>query len=177
MAADRTPGARPARAKAPVLCYHSGSMDSRRRLLYYILLNVFVSALVSGTILLVYDRIYRTNCATTLPATTPAQDGIRAEIISIAGAGTAPSEIVTIINDGSGSLILTGWYLRDAQGQTYTFPQVTLHPGAPLKVHTTAGQDTAGDLFWGRSSPVWTSGELAALYDAQNVARAFYRVP
>jgi hypothetical protein len=152
-------------------------MDSRRRLVYYILLNVFVSALVSGTILLFYDRLYRKNCDTTLPSTTPALDGIRAEILSVAGAGTADSEAVTIGNDGSTPLILTGWYLRDPQGLTYTFPQVTLHPGAALTVHTGSGRDTAADLYWGRSSPVWSSGELAALYDTQNVARAFYRVP
>jgi hypothetical protein len=152
-------------------------MDSRRRLLYYILLNVLVSALVSGTILLFYDRLYRKNCDTTLPSTTLAPDGIRAEILSVASAGTADSEAVTIKNDGSTPLILTGWYLRDAQGLTYTFPQVTLHPGAALTVHTGPGHDTAADLYWGRSSPVWASGELAALYDTQNVARAFYRVP
>jgi hypothetical protein len=152
-------------------------MDSRRRLINYILLNVIVSALVSGTILFFYDRLSRQNCATTLPPTTPAADGIRAEILSLAGAGTAESEVVTIQNDGSEPLFLTGWYLRDAQGLTYTFPQVTLHPGATLKIHTGSGRDTAADLYWGRSNPVWTSGELAALYDIQNVARAFYRVP
>jgi competence protein ComEC len=54
---------------------------------------------------------------------------------------------------------------------------VTLHPGATLKIHTASGHNTAADLYWGRTSPLWASGELAALYDAQNVARAFYRVP
>jgi hypothetical protein len=152
-------------------------MDSRRRLINYILLNVFVSALMTGTILFFYDRLSRNNCATSLPATTPVADGIRAEILSVAGAGIADSEVVTIKNDGSDPLILTGWYLRDAQGLTYTFPQITLHPGATLKIHTGSGHDTAADLFWGRSNPTWSSGELAALYDIQNVARAFYRVP
>ncbi len=165
------------RAAALVLCYHSDSMDSRRRLVYYILLNVFVSALVSGSILLFYDRLYRKDCATSLPAGTPALDGIRAEILGVASAGRVESEVVTLRNEGASALILTGWYLRDDQGLSYVFPQVTLHPGATLNLHTGSGRDTAADLYWGRSGAVWSSGELAALYDTQNVARAFYRVP
>ncbi|HTX80041.1 MAG TPA: hypothetical protein VMC62_10245, partial [Longilinea sp.] len=65
----------------------------------------------------------------------------------------------------------------DSKGNTYTFPQLTLYPGVIVQLHTIAGQDSPSDLYWGRSTPAWTSGELVALYDSQNIARAFYRVP
>jgi len=158
---------------------------NRRRLFYYILLNIFVSAAVTGTILFFYDRSHRSANATALTVPTPAgptvvspaSDEIKAGIVSVIGAGTAASEIVVVQNDSTGPLVLTGWTLKDGQGNTYVFPQLTLYPGGTLQVHTAAGQDTAVDLYWGRSSPVWSPGELAALYDAGGVARAFYRIP
>lgn len=160
-----------------VLCYHSGSMDSRRRLVSLILLNVLVSALVTGTILFFYDRAFRADCGLTLPVSTSLAAEIQVEIVSIAGARDAASEVVTIKNSGDQVVLLTGWYLRDSQGLTYTFPQLTLHPGALVQLHTGTGDDSATDLYWGRTAPVWTSGELAGLYDTRNIARAFYRVP
>ncbi len=158
------------------MCYDSGSMNSRRRSVSFILLNVLVSALVTGTILFFYDRAHQNDC-TSLPQVTPAVAEVTVVISGVNGAGTVGSEIVSIRNDGENELVLTGWTLKDSQGNTYTFPQLTLYPAGVVQVHTTTGKDTASDLYWDRSSPVWTSGELAALYDAQNLARAFYRIP
>lgn len=152
-------------------------MNSRRRTVSFVLLNIFVSALVTGTILFFYDRSHQADCTTSLPQTTPAAADVTVVITGVSGAGTAGSEIVSIRNDGVNPLTLTGWTLKDSQDNTYTFPQLTLYPDGIVQVHSASGKDTASDLYWGRSSPVWTSGELAALYDAQNLARAFYRIP
>jgi hypothetical protein len=158
-------------------------MDARRRLVYYLLINIFVSALVTGTIIFFYDRAYRPDCSTNLPDTTdvtPGTGDVNVSIVGVIGAGTVSDERVVIQNNGGEKLVLTGWYLKDNQGITYTFPQfpqLTLYPGAKVQVYTKSGIDTLPNLYWGRSSPVWTSGELAALYDPQNIARAFYRVP
>lgn len=151
-------------------------MNSRRRTVSFVMLNIFVSALVTGTILFFYDRAHQNDC-TSLPQTTPAAADVTVVITGVSGAGTLGSEIVSIRNDGADPLVLTGWTLKDSQGNTYTFPQLTLYPAGVVQVHSAAGKNTASDLYWGRSGPVWASGELAALYDAQNLARAFYRVP
>jgi hypothetical protein len=151
---------------------------TRRRLVLYLLLNVLVSVLVSGTILFFYDRAnHKTDCSTTEIIPTLASGSVKADIVSITGAGALSSESVVIQNNGDAALLLTGWTLKDSQGSTYTFPQLTIYPGGMVQVHTRPGVDTAADLYWGRSEPVWESGELAALYDTQNIARAFYRVP
>ncbi len=158
---------------------------NRRRLFYYILLNIFVSAAVTGTILFFYDR-GRSNPPVNavvptldgLSAASPLAADVKANIVSVIGAGQVGSEIVVIQNDGNSQLVLSGWRLKNSQGNTYTFPQlVTLYPGGTVQVHTGTGEDTAVDLYWGRSSPAWTPGELAALYDTSGVARAFYRIP
>lgn len=154
---------------------------NRRRLFYYILLNIFVSAAVTGIILFFYDRSHRADFSPgafipTLSGSTISPD-VKVNIVSVIGAGMAASEIVVIQNVGTGPLVLTGWRLKDRQGNSYTFPQLTLYPDGTVQVHTAAGEDTAVDLYWGRKDPAWSPGELVGLYDMGGVARAFYRIP
>jgi len=151
---------------------------TRRRLVLYLLLNALVSLLVSVTILYFYDRANRkTDCEPNGTLATNAPGGVATEIVSVTATGVLDNEAIVIQNIGDPALPLSGWTLKDSQGSSYTFPELTLYPGGSIQVHTRSGTDTATDLFWGRSEPVWESGELAALYDTQNIARAFYRVP
>jgi hypothetical protein len=151
---------------------------TRRRLVLYLLLNALVSLLVSVTILYFYDRANRkTDCDPGGIAATNVPGGVAAEIISVASAGVLENESIVIQNQGDQALPLSGWTLKDSQGSIFTFPELTIYPGGSIQVHTKPGTDTAADLFWGRAEPVWQSGELAALYDSQNIARAFYRIP
>jgi hypothetical protein len=158
-------------------------MGARRRLVSYLLINIFVSGLVTGTIIFFYDRAHRANCNPVQPDLTAlTSDGgsLNINIVGIVGAGTIASERVVILNNGNQKIMLGGWYLEDSKGTIYKFPQspeLTLFPGASVQVYTKAGTDTLPDLYWGRSDSIWDSGELAVLYDPQNIARAFYRVP
>ncbi|MGB8214940.1 MAG: lamin tail domain-containing protein [Anaerolineales bacterium] len=155
-------------------------MKSRRRLFYYLLINIFVSALVAGAVIFYYDHFHRVVCYPALPnvaTAIPDSGNINVNILGIIGTGTLQDEQMIIQNDGTGELGLTGWILTDNKGNLYTFPQLTLHPGVKVQLHTMAGKDSPTDLYWGRPAPVWSSGELAILYDAHGIARAFYRVP
>jgi hypothetical protein len=155
-------------------------MNSRRRLLVGILFNIFISAFVTGTIIFFYDLAHRddrSNCLPELATGLPGEGSVAVSITSVSGTGVLNDEQVVIRNNGSEALILTGWTLKDSKGITYTFPQLNLYPDGSLQVHTKTGTDRLPDLYWNRSAPLWESGELAVLYDAQNMARAFYRVP
>jgi hypothetical protein len=163
---------------------------NRRRLVYYLLLNVFVSACVTGAILFWYDRNYRAALAplpqaaapdqgqSASPQTTlqPEQD-IPVEIVSVVGAGTLSAEVVVVRYGGEGELGLANWQLKDGDGNTYTFPQLILYQNGAVQVHTVSGSDTVIDLYMGLRDPIWESGEVAELYDPQNTLRALYRVP
>jgi hypothetical protein len=150
----------------------------RRRLVLYILLNALVSALVTGTILYFYDRANpKANCCTGETIPTIASGSLNASILNANGAGVLASESVSIQNNGSDPIQLSGWMLKDGKGNIYIFPKLTLYPGGTVQVHSGTGSDTAADLYWQLSAPVWKSGSLVALYDTQNIARAFYRVP
>ena len=151
---------------------------SRRRLIFYLLLNALVSVLVSWTVLYFYNRANpKTDCATIEPLPTLVSDNVNVEVVSVSGAGVLGSEAVIIQNNGTAALVLIGWTLKDGLGSIFTFPQLTLYPGGTVQVHSGSGTDTAADLHWRLAAPIWKSGALVALYDTQNIARAFYRVP
>jgi len=162
---------------------------NRRNLVYYLLLNVFVSATVTIGILFWYDRNYRAVNQPSVQQSAPVsgdsdpvstvspQTDIAVKISSVVGAGTLSSEIVVVKFEGEGQLELASWQLKDEDGNTFKFPQLTLYPNGAVQVHTLTGTDTVIDLYWGIGEAVWNSGENARLFDAQGNLRAVYRVP
>jgi hypothetical protein len=160
----------------------------RRRLVLYVLLNIFVSACVTGAILFWYDRTYRATLApvpqpvavTTQGVSEPPlqpNEQVSVEIISVVGAGTLETEVVVVRYNGEGELGLANWQLKDDNGNTFTFPQLTLYTNGAVQVHTASGTDTVVDLYMGLRDPIWESGESARLFDLQDNLRAIYRVP
>jgi len=84
-------------------------------------------------------------------------------------------EWVEVANPGMLSREFTFWTLIDENNNTYSFPNgFVLNPGATVKVHTTLGNNTETDLFWGREDPVWDDGEVATLIDANGEIAARY---
>jgi hypothetical protein len=145
-----------------------------RRLLGYLLINVLVSVAVIIIILILYDRFIRA----APPAPSPVSPSHSAlEIAAVSGAGQIETETLTLRNTGAESLSLDSWSLKAATGATYTFPALTLQPGGSVSLHSAPGADTPSDLYWGLTDPVWQSGGLATLSDAQGTVEAVYRVP
>ena len=171
----------------------------RRRLFYYILLNVFISACVTGTILYWYDRnLKATSSAAAFapqagpeavaanPAASPSPSqpaplspnrDIPIEIVSVVGSGNLGAEVVILHYLGEGQLDLTNWQLKDEDGNIFLFPAIALVKDGAVQVHTATGINTVVDLYWGMPAPVWKSGETASLYDSSGNLRAVYKVP
>lgn len=101
----------------------------------------------------------------------------RVVINSVIGAGDLASERVFLTRTGFGELDLTGWQLRDQNGNVFTFPQLSLFESGAVNVWTTTGTPSVVDLYWGLQSPIWSSGEEVKLFDAQGKERARYVVP
>jgi hypothetical protein len=161
----------------------------RRRLLLYLLLNVFISSCVTGAILFWYDRNYRSNAPSPIqpapltnnepvpqPTLNP-QVSIPVEIVSIVGAGTLNAEWVIVHYKGDDQINLASWELRDEERHVFVFPQLVLHKDGAVQVHTSNGTNTAIDLYWNASDPVWQSGEKAELVDSSGNVRSTYTVP
>jgi len=118
-----------------------------------------------------------------IPSPIPTEDlsgngEVIVEITAVAGSGRLAEEIVQITNRGGQPIALLGWQLADADGYVYTFGPVTLFgDGAAIQLHTETGIDTHADLFWGLETPIWASGELVTLSDADGNAQAAYQIP
>jgi len=164
-------------------------MKDKKSWLPFLLINIFVSAAVTGGILFWYDRTYRQATLPSAPLSVPAAAAatpaatidpdaeISVEIVSVIGAGTLDAEMVLVRYTGEQELNLAGWHLEDEDKHVFAFPQLTLYPDGAVQVHTIAGQNTVVDLYWGLRQSVWESGETATLLDAQGVERASYEVP
>ena len=111
--------------------------------------------------------------------TAPSADGeALIEIAEVVGTGQLPLEAVQIVNNGSRETSLSEWKLADQFGNYYEFRAITLFgDGAGIKIHTTQGQDSATDLFWGEEESLWTSGDMVILYDADGTVIAKYEIP
>lgn len=161
----------------------------RRKLALYLLLNVFISACVTGAILFWYDRNYRSTALSPIQpapltgnqsAPQPTFDpkaNIPVEIVSVVGAGTLTAEWVVVAYKGDDQINLANWELRDENHHVFVFPQIVLHKDGAVQLHTTSGTNTVIDLYWNAGNAVWQSGEEAQLYDPNGNLRAKYKVP
>ena len=161
----------------------------RRRLLKFLLLNVFVSACVTGTILFWYARNERATSSAPVfaPPSGPgpaasvpeaiANSNSEIQIVSVVGADNLGAEVVILRYVGEGQVDLTSWQLKDEDGNLFLFPAITLVNGGAVQIHTAAGTNTVVDLYWNLSAPVWKSGETASLYDASGNLIVTYKVP
>jgi LysM repeat protein len=111
--------------------------------------------------------------------TEPAGEGEAIiEIAEVIGPGQLPLEAVQIVNNGGREVKLSEWKLADQFGNYYTFSPITLFgDGAGILIHTTAGQDSATELYWGEEESLWKSGDMVILYDAEGAVQAEFEIP
>jgi ABC-type Fe3+-hydroxamate transport system substrate-binding protein len=87
-------------------------------------------------------------------------------------------EYVCIKNEGQRPVEMGSWVLRNVLGRSYNFPPgFQLPAGATVKLHTGAGADSAGDLYWDyRVKPAWEKGDKLTLHNSEN-AEVFVSEP
>lgn len=110
-----------------------------------------------------------------LPTLTPSGPSL-IEISQVLGAADLASEMV-IVHNGGGVTDLEGWSLSGADGKRFTFPALTLFTDAQVNVHSTSGENTPSDLYWGRAEAVWSRGDLVTLRDEDEDIVDTYIVP
>lgn len=85
-------------------------------------------------------------------------------------------EWIEVHNDGTQTLSLGGWELRDATLKSFIFPNGTeLEPGSSIRV---TGGDGGGGLRWGNSEPLFSPfGDGAYLFDPDGDIRSYVDFP
>ncbi len=122
---------------------------------------------------------------TTTPSPTPTPStAANVKITKIFYDGLVPrtesDEYVEITNQGSESVDLKGWVLKDiSEGYpSFTFPSYVLQPGNSVRVYTNEIHPEYGGFSFGSGKAVWnnSSPDTAALFNAQGqeVSRRSY---
>lgn len=173
-------------------------MTAWKRLLFYLVLNIIVSAATTLAVITWWDRAHQT--PPTLPVnsapavaqqSTTSQPGGKPtpiatpiplnqpviEIKNVFGMGDLQNEVVVIKRVGDGELSLSKWKLADEAGHEYTFPELVLNKDGAVQVFTRAGVDTVIELYWGMTEAIWKSGGQVTLTDPQGIVRATYTIP
>ncbi len=110
----------------------------------------------------------------TLP---PTAANAQVAIVRIINPGNITAENVEIRNNGP-VVDLSGWSLRDNDGNNFVFPdQRRLFQGGTLTVFTRVGDDTPIALYWDREQAAFTSGESITLTDREGRAQSVFTVP
>lgn len=98
------------------------------------------------------------------------------EIVEILRAGDVTAEGISIRNNGN-VVDITGWIISDQDGNEYVFDEQLVFSNSVLTLYTRSGQDTPVSRFWGLEIPVWESGDVVTLIDADGDVQASYRIP
>lgn len=168
-------------------------MKNRKQLLFYILLNIIISAATTLLVLWIWDKpnqdvevtappvsSYLLENSAAEPVGTPIpldQEVIRIE--NIFGAGDVQNEMVELVRVGEGDLYLTGWQLRDEDGNAYNFPDgLIMFAGAEFNVYTrVSNSESVIEGYWKSAEAIWQPGETATLVDTRGNIRATYTIP
>jgi hypothetical protein len=171
-------------------------MRTIRRVLPYLIINVLVSAATTLGILYWWDQSRPVQPPPVLPQFTPVAanpnqnaqsprivptppplDQLVIEINNVFGVGDLQTEAVRLQRLGDGELWLTGWQLKDSDGNIYIFPELLLNKDGAIEVNTRAGTDTVIELHWGLTQAAFNPGEEVQLLDPQGNLRSSFRIP
>lgn len=107
--------------------------------------------------------------ASPTPEPTPTVEsptGIRVVEVN-ADVESVGEEYIVLKNTGDIPLDLSGWRVKDDDGNVYTFSDgVDLGTGETLTLHTARGTQTESDRYWWSDEQIWDDGgERLAIFD------------
>ncbi|HCU80584.1 MAG TPA: hypothetical protein DGN60_05415 [Chloroflexi bacterium] len=97
------------------------------------------------------------------------------EIRSVNSVGNLETESLVVVNWGT-TVSLLGWSIVSSAGDTYVFPELSLHESGQVTVNTSIGNNTVTDLYWGKSEAQWESGIKISLVDPSGNIHANYEI-
>jgi len=106
-----------------------------------------------------------------------APDDSNIKIVSIVGVDDLATEHIQIRSVSSEALPLEGWRLETDDGLVFVFPNITLFEYGAIDLYSRAGINSVVALYWGRSTPVFESGNRTVIYDAEGNVQAVYSIP
>lgn len=104
-----------------------------------------------------------------IPTSTPAPFGELNVVVSeVSAPGDLMGETLVILNKGAGTS-LADWKLEGSSLGIFVFPDIFLFSGGSIRIHTSAGENTASDLYLNQGEAAWTAGNSIILSDNKGV--------
>ncbi|MBN1218935.1 MAG: LysM peptidoglycan-binding domain-containing protein [Anaerolineae bacterium] len=118
-----------------------------------------------------------TRTPTSIPTSTPAPFGeINVVINEVVGPGDLRRETLVILNKGAGTS-LANWKLEGSSLGIFIFPDIFLFSGGSIRIHTSAGENTASDLYLNQGEAAWSPGKNVILTNDKGVEISRFTVP
>ena len=171
-------------------------MNQAKKLLFYIGLNIVVSAV---TVLSVHYIWEKTQLKDVLLDTSPeassavgeeaneevAKD-LLIEIGEVGGIGNLATEYVRLTRPDSepgDTVSLQGWRLADEKENDFIIleqsglPSLELHGQGAVNIYSKEGASSPIELYLGLSEPIWEPGETVSLIDPEGIVHDTYIIP
>lgn len=161
--------------------------------LLFIMLNIFISAVTTVIVLIIWDASHKTAEPQPSDAGGPAHainlsecDGtipegseVLLEVVNATGIGDIKKEEITIQYSGADTVCLNGWVIKGRGNNEYAFPKFyqLFTEGVQIKLRSRVGEDTALELYWDLVEAAWSPGEVINVVDAQGSIHSTFVIP
>lgn len=174
-------------------------MNQAKKLLFYIILNIIVSAVTILGVLYLWEKTQLKDVLLEAGSSSPAandgdgeeagsegEQGLLIEIGEVGGVGNLATEYVRLTRPGSDpgdTVSLQGWRLADEKDHDFVIldqsglPSLDLHGQGAVNIYTKEGTSNPIELYLGLSEPIWSPGETVSLIDPDGKVHDTYRIP
>jgi len=174
-------------------------MNQAKKLIFYIILNVIVSAVTIISVLYIWEKTHLKDVllesdslsSEVSPAAgedPSAEEGsdLLIEIGEVGGVGNLATEYIRLTRQGSDpgdTVSLQGWRLKDENNHNYLILEqsglasLDLHGQGAVNIYTKEGASNPIELYLGLSDPLWEPGETVTLLDPDGNAHDTYMIP
>jgi hypothetical protein len=174
-------------------------MNQAKKLLFYIVLNIIVSAVTILGVLYIWEKtqlkdVLLDSGNSSSESTSPIAEetngegdpNLLIEIGEVGGVGNLATEYVRLTRPGSDpgdTVSLQGWRLVDEDDNDFIIleqsglPSLELHGQGAVNIYSKEGASNPIELYLGLSEPIWEPRETVTLIDGEGNVHDTYRIP
>ena len=171
-------------------------MNQAKKLLFYIVLNVIVSAVTILAVLYIWEKtqlkdvLLDTDGQASSPAAVETEgensQDLLIEIGEVGGIGNLATEYIRLErpdSESSDTVSLQGWRLADENNNDFVIleqsglPSLDLHGQGAVNIYSKEGASNPIELYLGLDSPIWEPGETVTLIDPEGYVHDTYQIP
>ena len=173
-------------------------MNQAKKLLFYIVINIIVSAVTIIGVLYIWENTRLKNVLfdgadTPAEVSSPAAENgseesanLLIEIGEVGGIGNLATEYVRLVrpdSEAGATISLQDWSIRDENNHEFVILEqsglasLDLHGQGAVNIYTKTGSSNPIELYLGLSDPIWQPGETVTLIDPQGDVHDTYLIP